>query len=233
MILIATMLDDRPDHASVAFGYAVAREQARAMYSTEIVPSEICYPGDVCRTRSVAVNWALQRCGWEWLLFWDSDVVPSDVSIIGRMRERAEADGHKWIGAAYSKKRLPPQLAMKHTDETVREGRARITNDCIEVDLLAIGFTMIHRSALEEMVAHYREELWFSDEQQGQLSEVVALFKLDFTAERRFHGKRFRELSSEDYSACRRWRALGGKIACYVGPGAPLGHLGHYLYRGP
>lgn len=230
-ILIATLLDDKPESASVAFGYHNA---ARALEreGLKIAPGELCYPGDVVRTRSTVVAWALRMPEWKWLLFWDSDVVPQDPTILRRMIDLAEEDGHDWIGAPYPRKRIPTLFPFKMHQADWDAHRMPIVRSCVEVDLLAIGFTLIRRTALEKMVAAHRDELWFIDIQRAEQHEAVAIFMLMFDTEDVRHGHRYRELLSEDYSACRRWRNLGGKIQMYVGPGSPVGHVGTHTFTG-
>lgn len=231
-VLVATLLDDQTEKASVAFGYHIASRALHKAGTVDFIPGEICYPGDVVRTRSTALAYSLRQSAWDWLLWWDADVVPKDSAILQHMIARAEEGGHDWIGAPYPRKRIPALFPFKMLDEDWDAKRMPVKNDCIEVDLLAIGFTLIRRAALERFVARYREDLWFIDKQGESFYEAVAVFFLMFTETETRHGMRYRELLSEDYSACRRWRAMGGKVQMYVGPGSPVGHVGTHLYTG-
>lgn len=221
-IVIATMLDARAEHAMVAYGYHAQLHATHLRYPTLMLPERIAYPGDIVRTRSVAVAWALERQDWAWLLFWDSDVFPEDVSIVGHMLGCAERGGHDWIAAPYPLKRDAEAYPFRPLD---RSAPVQAHDGCAEVAGVGIGFTLIRRRALAKMVDAYRKEHWFTH--QGR--EVVAIFQLMYTP---VDANGEREMLSEDFSACERWRALGGKVQMYVGPGAPLAHVGLKAYRG-
>ena len=58
------------------------------------------------------------------------------------------------------------------------------------------------------------------------------MFGLIFTPTNLFEGQPWRTMLSEDYSFCASWRAIGGKVMMYVGPGSPVGHIGSTVFRG-
>ncbi len=235
-ILIATPLDGNQHTAYVSAGYHHAvRQLERAGAVT--IPSTLCFQDDLARARSRCVWYALQRGGFDYLLFWDDDVVPSDMTIVPRMIARAEADGHEVIGAPYPRKRILATFPYKPLAAQLEAGRIAVKNDCIEVEFMGIGFCLISASCLEKMVAHYADEWWLDSHDGADLHETIALFKQVHTDEILIpDGKggtlRHRDLLSEDYSFMHRWRAMGGKVHMYVGEGAPLGHVGGHVFTG-
>jgi hypothetical protein len=166
-------------------------------------------------------------------------VVPSDLGVLRRMVDRAEWDGHDWLAAPYPRKRIPTRYPYRPLRAAPGEPTGlRIVNDCAEVEACAIGFTLTRRSCLARMVDHYREEEWFTDVHDPvNPHETVAIFRQIQTPTEYVHGAdggtmRYRDLLSEDYSACHRWRAMGGKVHMFVGEGSPVGHVGGQLYQG-
>jgi hypothetical protein len=222
-LIIATPVDGTPTTGFVSCAYhnAVNRLYRAGAVS---VPSELMFSDDIVRARSRAAWFALQRPGWEWMLWIDNDTAFDD-AIVGRMIHLALTDGHEFIAAPYPRKRIPAAFPYKPLDENIAAGRQPVVNDCMEVDYIGFGFVLLARSCLEKMTAHYYEEDWFLDERGSDAPHpTVGLFKQVLTSKR--------ELLSEDYSFCHRWRAMGGKVQMYVGEGAPLGHVGTHVFVG-
>ncbi len=235
-LLIATPLDGNQSTAYVSAGYHHAvRQLERAGAVT--IPSTLCFQDDLARARSRCVWYALKKGGFDYLLFWDDDVVPTDMSIVPRMVERMVADGHQVLGAPYPRKRILATFPYKPLTDQLRTGKILVTNDCIEVEMMGIGFCLISRACLEQMVEHYAHEWWLDSHDGADLHETVAIFKqvhTDETMVDRGDGVmiRHRDLYSEDYSFMHRWRAMGGKVHMYVGQGAPVGHVGGHVFTG-
>ncbi len=225
-LIIATPTDGAPPFATVTWGYHNAvRQLERA--GANVIPSQVSFADDLARARSRCVWHALQK-DFDWLLFWDDDVVPANTQIVPDMIEAAKLGGHHWLGAPYPRKRIPASFPYKPLGS-----RTEVIRDCAEVELLAIGFTLISRECLASMVAFYAEEEWFTDgHDAGNVHETVGIFKQVTTPTRTMpDGRRFRELLSEDYSACYRWRAMGGRVQMYVGPGSPVAHVGMHSFE--
>lgn len=232
-ILIATPLDGTPDTAHVSHQYhrSVAQlERAGAV----VIPSQLMFADDLARGRSRCVWHALQRAQeWDWILWWDEDVVVRDTHIVPRMIARAEQDGHMVIGAPYPRKRIEAMFPYKPLESEFETGRISVKNDCMMVDYLAFGFMLTHRECLSAMVEHYANEWFFDSRVDGPSHETVALFRQVMTEEKMLpDGRRHRDLLGEDYSFCWRWRQMGGRVAMYVGEGAPLGHVGGHIFTG-
>jgi len=228
-IVIATPVLGSPDNASVAWSYHIgvrALERCGAI----MLMGDLAFSDDITRARSRQTWAALQRDGWDWLLFWDSDVAGT-AEIACRMIERAEENGHTWVGAAYPRKRLPPMLPYRPLQEHLDAGQLTVVRDCIEVEGVGLGFTIVRRSTLEAMVSHYADELWFTDTHDlNNVHETIDIFDTMRTPVTEVNGRRFREKLSEDYAACRRWRQMGGRVQMYVGKGAPLPHVGTHAF---
>lgn len=228
-VAIITPVYGHTESARVALGYATARERLVAAYNSFVMPESLFFSDDLVRGRSRAASHALDTNA-EYFLWWDSDVVPEDP--IGSL-SRMLGSGHMVIGAPYPVKRIPARIPYRVSGPDGGTKTLVASAHAIQVDDLAFGFMLTHRGAIEEMVSHYRDELWWTDIRTGHPNrECVAIFDLMF-GETRIgpDGKRFRTLDSEDYSFCRRWRALGGKVHMYVGPYTPFTHVGPHAFR--
>jgi hypothetical protein len=225
-ILIATPTDGRPDSAHVTWAYHQAVRNLERSGCVSL-PATIGFSDDLAKARSRLARVALERDGWDAVLWLDDDVAPQDVSIIGRMA----SSGHDVIGAPYPRKRIPALIPYKPLASTLETGRLSVEGDCTEVELLAFGCMLTSRRCLESMVAAYREGDWFSDSHDGIVArETVAIFGQVQTPTREVDGHRHRDLLGEDYSFCYRWRAIGGRVMMYVGAGAPVRHIGGHEF---
>lgn len=109
-------------------------------------------------------------------------------------------------------------------------------NGCAEIESIGLGCALLSRSMVERMTAHYAEELGYHDP-RAALRPTVALFQpvfvdVPFVNPSTGETKVGRILCGEDVSFCRRWRAMGGKVQMYLGPGSPIDHVGRHVYRG-
>jgi hypothetical protein len=236
-ILIATPTDGNPMTAVVSFAYHAAVSALRAAHADylEVVPGTLMFNDDLARARSRAVWYALEpeRDGtWDYLLWIDDDVA-FDHDIVPRMIESAVAGGFDVLAAPYPRKRIPTSFPYRPLTSSFEAGGFRTFHSCAEVEAVAFGFVLTSRHCLTSMVKRYASE-WFTDMHQTEHPrEIVALFKQVHTDPVLGpDGKARRDLFSEDYSFCHRWRAMGGSIHMYMGPGTPLGHVGGHMYRG-
>ena len=124
----------------------------------------------------------------------------------------------------YPMKRVDCQLAAWV------DGRMLDLKDCpkepFAVDYAGTGFMMIDRTVLERFQAAYPER-WHDE---GPVGPCFAYF--DPRVEnfgKRDSGKDDRVYLSEDYSFCKDFRRIGGKIL--ADPGIALVHHGTYAYR--
>ncbi len=235
-ILVATPVDGNPDTASVTLGYATGL-RALDRLNTWVLPYSLCFTDDLARARSRCASIALEHDTWDWILWWDDDVVCRDVAIVQRMIDAAGRHKLEMIGAPYPRKRIQAKFPYKPERAQLEEGIVRWRDEVQYVDCLGFGFMLTSRTCLTRMTAAYAHE-WFTDVREDQKPrETVALFKQVHTDEVAVIGPnglpmRFRDLLSEDYSYCHRWRALDEKIGMYVGPGSPLMHVGTHGFTG-
>lgn len=228
-VLIATPVDGDPIGAKVSHGYHHAVTHL-VRDGALTIPATISFADDLARARSRCVWYALQaKEQWDWVLWWDEDVIVHDTAIVRRMISVAESNGWDMIGAPYPKKRIPSKFPYMPTKEAVLTGNMPVEDDCVEVDCLAFGFVLTSRDCLESMADQYKNDLWFSDNHDpNNLHKTVALFMPMFASD--YHHERM--LLSEDYSFCHRWRAMNGKIHMYLGEGSPLSHQGSHVFSG-
>lgn len=198
----------------------------------ESIAAYLDAPRDVVRARSNAVALALRHYpDASHVLWWDSDVVLPSLAVVSRLL----ASGHDLVGCPVPRKRIERWGDEREASDfcyrvtgpdgtTVR--RQPDAHGCIDVDALPFGLMLTSAHALRAMVAHYRDELWYTD---GGF-EAVALFALWFETEKRAPGGvRWRQLLSEDFSFCARWRALGGRVHMLL---EPCSHAGVHLFTG-
>lgn len=203
---------------------------------------------DLVRARSRAVRMFLELPDeFTHLLWWDEDVTADDDRIVACLRGMI-ASGHDMVFVPYPRKRLHWAAA----EEAARAGRSaegyavdfphvvdgaavdgftsvHVVNGCAEVARCHLGFTLCSRTMLRAMVDTYWGSLSFGDVIDGRMVPTVALFQLIGPGD---GGQELRPLLSEDYSFCDRWRRMGGKTYAWLGEGAPLDHVGPYIYRG-
>lgn len=94
----------------------------------------------------------------------------------------------------------------------------------LEVDAMPAGFMCLRRSVLTRMVEHYPETKFSFREVPGGVAWDL------FDAYWITGDDGLRHKLGEDYSFCRRWRDMGGKI--HVDPEIGMGHLGTKMWQG-
>ena len=102
----------------------------------------------------------------------------------------------------------------------------QIINGMVEVYDVGTGFMLIKRHVIEKMIEAYPETLFYHDKDLSLPLEErarYALFDVMIDEDKRY--------LSEDYTFCRRWQKLGGKVMLNVG--VKLNHIGTYTFRGP
>lgn len=247
-ILIATPVYERADVGQVAAHHAAALwalarnpELGNLIEGTESRALDLASPlglgwsgTDIVRSRSRMLEDFRLSPEFTHILWWDSDVIaePSQLGVcIGGML-RADKP---MVGVPYPKKFVHLDRVAKtglveaaHTYNYQNSKPQRVDDvGCIKVDRVAGGFTLVERHVVETMREHYRADpaLLYDDEFDGTKKprETVALYQLIV---------KDRVLLSEDYSFCERWAAIGGESHLYLGPGAPLDHVGGYRFRG-
>lgn len=111
-----------------------------------------------------------------------------------------------------------PEMVGKSVDVEIKDG-------LVEVWDAGTGFMLIKREVLEKMIEAYPETLYYSDKDMTlplEKRKRYALFDTMIDTDQRY--------LSEDYTFCRRWQDIGGKI--HMSVGTVLNHVGTTTYRG-
>jgi len=118
------------------------------------------------------------------------------------------------------------------SEEDRATGSVTLHGDLLKVKDAGTGFMMIRREVLEEMIEAYKDEVSYIKDNKDLMpdgsvqnipTEQYALFDTIIEPETRRY-------LSEDYTFCRRWQALGGKI--WLDTKIVLNHIGTHTFRG-
>jgi len=111
-------------------------------------------------------------------------------------------------------------------EEQARTGQVPIVDGLIEVHDAGTGFMCIKRHVIEKMIDAYPESHYNKEPKhvimQGDDGKRWALFDTMIDEDNRY--------LSEDYTFCRRWQRLGGKI--WLDPQTLLSHVGTHTFEG-
>jgi hypothetical protein len=123
---------------------------------------------------------------------------------------------------------LPPDQTRDEKNFTVQ-----LKGDLLEVLDAGTGFMVIPRKVLEMMIEEYGDDISYTgddvyvDGKSGKLKKEPKTFYALFDTSIEMKTNRY---LSEDYTFCRRWQDIGGKI--WVDHKIVLNHVGTYVYRG-
>lgn len=154
------------------------------------------------------------------LMFIDADIEFNAEDIIRMIKLNQPI-----VAGAYPKKTLPIQYAinLKIIDPTT--GAVNVQDGAVEVLDASTGFFLVKREVFLKMIQAYPELHLKNDNSiDPKLNQhCYALFDtmLDPVDNRYL---------SEDYTFCRRWQQLGGKI--WLDPKIKLNHVGSYTFEG-
>lgn len=111
-------------------------------------------------------------------------------------------------------------------DQQRETGHVPIIDGLMEVHDAGTGFMCIKRSVIEQMIDAYPETHYAKEpktvNKPGDDGKRWALFDTMIDEDNRY--------LSEDYTFCRRWQKLGGKIM--LDPQIVLGHVGTFSFEG-
>lgn len=122
------------------------------------------------------------------------------------------------IGGLYPKKALPISYVIN-----VQPG-TQIINDLFEVDTMGTGFMMFKRHVYEKLIAAHPECKYVDDVGLGKQYEPNMYSIFDTEIDEKGH------YLSEDWTFCRRWARIGGKIHAHSK--VLLNHSGFYEFAG-
>lgn len=197
----------------------------------ELLDSRLFALVDLVRARSRIARIARELdCTHLWF-------VDADVSFDPRLPRKLIDANQDIVCAAYPQKKINwdgvikavrdgqrPEVGAYEFPVRFKDG-AKPEGDFVEVEGAATGMMMISRACLDAMTEHY-PELTFTDVVDGKGTPTVALFH-----QMLFEVNGNKLLLGEDYSFCKRWRDMGGKIQLYIGEHSPATHHGEHAYR--
>jgi hypothetical protein len=173
---------------------------------------------DLVRVRSRMLRLAYES-GATHLLMADSDVsfAPQVVAaMISTGKDFIQAPYLRRDGGGYTLRALPHEREAGPRDVQ--------PDSTVEIEGTGLGLTLITRSCMERVLAHYGGgDLDFLDVVDGLPYLTTALFQTMIADH---------ELLSEDMSFAKRWRDVGGKVWLYVGQGTPIAHYGSVCHQG-
>ena len=167
----------------------------------------------VTRARNNLVAKMLFNASATHLMFIDADIRFQPESIFQMLMCEKDV-----IGGLYPKKTLPISYVINVKPGTVVE------NNLFEVDTMGTGFLMARRTVLEKMIKHYPETKYVDDVGLGKQYEPFMYSLFDTEIDEKGH------YLSEDWTFCRRWSKIGGKI--YGHARVLLNHSGFYEFQG-
>ena len=145
------------------------------------------------------------------LMFVDADIQFNPQDIVKLVNHDKDI-----VGGIYPQKTLPPKMVVNTLNNSEQQG------DLIEVGTLGTGFMLIKRSVFEKMIEEgatpYVDAIGLSPEENANQYDF---FQCTIDSKRRY--------LTEDWSFCRRWRQLGGKI--WADTKIALAHVGYYRFQ--
>lgn len=192
----------------------MATEKTVTAAGGQIEIAELTYCADIALARA-RIFGVFLRSNHTHMLMIDADMgwVPQDVL-------RLFEHGHDFVCAAGPKKRYPLEFAFESATKDGQAKPMRMGADGMTFEVTGVGmaFSMISRACAEQMVESYKDTLTF--EVDNGIKEY-GIFDPYYEGKRRL---------SEDYSFCRRWTNIGGKI--HMLPHIRLKHVGPHTFEG-
>ena len=214
-LTIATPVLGSMDPRVAASLVDVATEMATrgVRFTWDVVMQDAC----VHRARNTLVSRFLASDS-ERMLFLDADTMCS-VADVDAVTMRDE----DLIGGTYAKKSARGAVVGDALIGGERRGGER-RGDVLEAIQVGTGFMSISRSCLEQMIRAYPDLAYRAGSSavgdSGQARHKLFSVELDGGYE-----------VGEDYTFCRRWRAIGGRV--WMHTGLSLGHIGSHVYTVP
>lgn len=174
---------------------------------------------DIARCRAMIVAKFLAQKDATHLVMVDSDVCWEPDGLA-----RLVNHGVDFVAGAYPK-RLGEGLSFHMRLFDQKQFTLDPVTGLLEVEAMPAGFMCLTRSMLERMVAAYPDSKFSFEEVKpdGVAWDLFdAYWETDETGLRHKYG--------EDYSFCRRWRDIGGKV--WLDPSIGMGHMGTKMWQG-
>lgn len=156
------------------------------------------------------------------ILFVDADISfdPDDV-------EKLIKTDKEVVCSPYPKKYIKPE-SIKNGKESVDFAVAgklkQVSENLYEIDSVATGFLLIHRTVFEKLIEKFPSIEYMNDiDGYGGKRKMWNFFNVGIN-----HSTKTYE--SEDWGFCNMWRSIGGKV--YARSDIFLGHWGWHEYKG-
>lgn len=233
-LAIAQPVEGPPEVARVC--YSVQR-QMRSLRDVIVLDNQgplIAGNVDIVRARDRFARVFLWETDATHLLWWDEDVLvgtgqPEDLQIV----QSLVTIGHDCVGVPYRRKKDEEEYPYRIDGKDGERTTLAVKFGCVPVDFLAFGFMMTSRKCVQSMWDAYKADRWYFDVDKRKHHLSVSMFGLQYTdTVPGPDGQPWRTMLSEDYSFCRSYRAIGGRVQMFVGEGSPVGHIGSTVFRG-
>lgn len=147
---------------------------------------------------------------WDYLFFIDADMGWNPEGFL-----RMLAANKDIVGAAGPRKEFPMTFCANLPQGDLQRCE---TTGLVKADEIGTGFICISRSAIEKMRDAEPENFFFD---MTNHTKVPNLFETKIIAYKFW---------SEDYTFCKKWRALGGDI--WLDPSVHIQHVGEHVWAG-
>jgi hypothetical protein len=189
----------------------------------------------ITRARNFIVSQFLGRPDLTHLLFIDSDIgfdpnavtryVSANKDVVAGIYPIKGLDVEKVRGLA---KDMPLASVLRYATKLC-EGEVADADGFIRAEYAATGFMLIRRNVLEQMVTAYPELHYrysFTGDKTATAADLANLYALFDTS----LDPESKQYLPEDYTFCRRWRALGGEV--WVDAHSKFTHVGTFPFQG-
>jgi len=173
----------------------------------------------ITRARNYLVDEFL-RSPYTHLMFIDADIEFDPEAVI-----RMIAMDKDLITGAYPKKTLPVDYAINLKFADQQKQQVRVDLGAVEVLDASTGFWLMKRNVVEKMIKAYPELYYVNDSSIDPKFNQYCYSFFDT-----IHDPDDNRYLSEDYTFCRRWQKIGGKI--WLDPNTKLNHIGSYTFEG-
>jgi hypothetical protein len=191
---------------SVSVGYSESVRALSREMPVETLSATVTYSCDNIRARNRIAGTVLRDFPHvTHILWWDDDNWPEDRKIVHEMMN----SGEDMIAAPYTNKKPPLRWIHQHLEGAEQIGKM------LEVKGVGFGFTMTTRGCLESMTAASR--IYTDHPHPHRIGNLFGQL-YDPVDDEPAHDA----LLSEDYSFCKRWREIGGKVQLYASAGIIL-----------
>jgi hypothetical protein len=189
--------------------FILMAQQVGLQWSLDTMVNESLIP----RGRNNLVSKMLFNKASTHLMFIDADIRFQPESIFWLLQADKDV-----IAGLYPMKKIPTQYVVNGVPGALCEGPLE------EVATIGTGFMMVKRKALEDMIEKYPQTKYVDDIGIGKQFEPHMYALFDGMIDENGH------YLSEDWTFCKRWRDMGGKV--WAHKAILLNHAGFYEFKG-